>query len=395
MNSFYKYYGSMFMMAASIASGWAWAPSLYVSSSQAYFNGLYGLLWFTIPNVLTLVLFGYLAKKILSTTEKPDTALTLYDYISQFSIKQANLHRFVSLIVLCCSTLVQFLGLYIALHNFLGVSKVTSSLVCSVTAYYIVYKDGLKASVITDKFKYIIMVLVGAVLAYSVSSNPVNFIGYSKPTFEHVATTFGITTTLGLICAPYCDQTFWQRLYSIPKELVFKVFLLAALLFGLVPSIYGYIGLHSNIGSPNWNLVTSFSGNLFQTFILLVAILATLLSTLDSNLCALTSYTKRYNLDPRKPMIILLSLCTILSTLEITITDLFLIYGTIRGSMFVPTGLILLKMYNPDRLLWSTLAAVLIGGIGYIVTTNFMFTIIAVLLPLVGLNLTTLKAKLI
>ena len=94
-------------------------------------------------------------------------------------------------------------------------------------------------------------------------------------------------------------------------------------------------------------------------------------------------------------MIILLSLCTILSTLEITITDLFLIYGTIRGSMFVPTGLILLKMYNPDRLLWSTLAAVLIGGIGYIVTTNFMFTIIAVLLPLVGLNLTTLKAKLI
>ena len=37
--------------AMSIAATWIWSPAIFVSSSIAYFNGLYGFLWFLIPNI--------------------------------------------------------------------------------------------------------------------------------------------------------------------------------------------------------------------------------------------------------------------------------------------------------------------------------------------------------
>ena len=51
--------------AMSIAATWIWAPAIFVASSTAYFNGIYGFLWFLIPNVLTLILFGYFSQKFI------------------------------------------------------------------------------------------------------------------------------------------------------------------------------------------------------------------------------------------------------------------------------------------------------------------------------------------
>lgn len=50
--------------ALSIAATWIWAPALFTSTEKAYTNGLPGLFWFLIPNVLCLILFIPFAKKI-------------------------------------------------------------------------------------------------------------------------------------------------------------------------------------------------------------------------------------------------------------------------------------------------------------------------------------------
>ena len=50
--------------AMSIAATWIWAPALFVSSEKAYNNGIPGLFWFVVPNVICLMVYIPFAKKI-------------------------------------------------------------------------------------------------------------------------------------------------------------------------------------------------------------------------------------------------------------------------------------------------------------------------------------------
>ena len=64
--------------AMSIAATWIWAPALFTSAQKAYENGLAGLFWFLVPNVICLLLFIPFAKKI--RREMP-SGITLSGYI--------------------------------------------------------------------------------------------------------------------------------------------------------------------------------------------------------------------------------------------------------------------------------------------------------------------------
>src|SRR6266545_3135545 len=48
----------------SIAASWIWAPALFVSVQMAYQKGLAGIFWFTVPNILSLTIFAFLAPRI-------------------------------------------------------------------------------------------------------------------------------------------------------------------------------------------------------------------------------------------------------------------------------------------------------------------------------------------
>ena len=50
--------------AMSIAATWIWAPALFTSAEKAYSNGMPGLFWFLVPNVLCLLFFIPFAKAI-------------------------------------------------------------------------------------------------------------------------------------------------------------------------------------------------------------------------------------------------------------------------------------------------------------------------------------------
>ena len=53
-----------FQGSLSVAAAWLWAPGLFISTQQAYVNGLVGLFWFCLGNFLTLGAFAYFAKLI-------------------------------------------------------------------------------------------------------------------------------------------------------------------------------------------------------------------------------------------------------------------------------------------------------------------------------------------
>ena len=53
-----------FQGSMSVAAAWLWAPGLFISTQQAYVNGLVGHFWFCLGNFLTLGFFAYFAHRL-------------------------------------------------------------------------------------------------------------------------------------------------------------------------------------------------------------------------------------------------------------------------------------------------------------------------------------------
>jgi Na+/proline symporter len=71
---------TVLISSMSIAATWVWAPALFVSGQQAYTNGIPGMFWFLVPNVLCLMLFIPFFKRIRSAFPQ---GITLTGYMAK------------------------------------------------------------------------------------------------------------------------------------------------------------------------------------------------------------------------------------------------------------------------------------------------------------------------
>jgi Na+/proline symporter len=71
---------SWWLGGPSIAASWIWAGALFVSIQMSYEKGLAGIFWFTLPNILALILFAIWAPKI---KEKFPKGYTLPQWIKE------------------------------------------------------------------------------------------------------------------------------------------------------------------------------------------------------------------------------------------------------------------------------------------------------------------------
>lgn len=78
---------SWVLTAFSMAATWVWAPSMFTAAEKAYTQGFAGVFWFVVPNVLTLVLFAFFAKKMRNL--RPN-GWTFSDYIREKYSKRAH-----------------------------------------------------------------------------------------------------------------------------------------------------------------------------------------------------------------------------------------------------------------------------------------------------------------
>ena len=69
--------------AMSIAATWIWAPALFTSAEKAYSNGIPGLFWFLVPNIICLLVFVPFGKRI--RRQMPD-GVTLSGYMAQRTV---------------------------------------------------------------------------------------------------------------------------------------------------------------------------------------------------------------------------------------------------------------------------------------------------------------------
>lgn len=389
MRDYFLYKGaSDWSYAASIASTWIWAPAIFVSSSVAHNMGLTGLLWFLIPNTLTLIVFGHIA----SHFKREGREMALADVACKSGPAQELLHSIVALVLLVCSSTVQLIGIHTLLSSWFDIPKYVSAAVLGIICFAIVWRGGLKCCIDTDAVKYRMVLIAGVVFAalVSVGDFAPNLDGYLQKGSWEIAAAFGITTAIGLLSAPYVDQTFWQRVFSIHPQRVVPVFYKSALLFAIIPLCFGYVGLCAP-GGAEWD-ITWVAVDIPTQIILAAAVLSALISTLDSNLCAIASMVYRNTGDAfaaKLNMVALFLLSSIVfCATDITIVGLFLFYGTLRTCLAVPTILMVFERFHTFRLFGVSVATVLIAPIGYALAAPFgygwVFTVLALILPLMG-----------
>ena len=353
--------------ALSIAATWIWAPSLFTSAEKAYTNGIPGLFWFLIPNVLCLIIFIPFAKKIRN--EQPNgISLSGYMYEKYKSKKVKAVYNFELGALSILSTAVQLLAGGKILSMLTGMPLIGTTVLLAIIAFSYSQFSGLKASVITDSLQMIFMLVASvifAIYAFKSTGGYVNlsngFGGYtgdfrslfSKEGLE-VFLGFGLPTAIGLLSGPFGDQSFWQRAFAVNKSKIGKAFGCGAILFGIVPLSIGLLGYMaagagmniSDTSVVNLELIKSICP-MWALFPFLFMIMSGLLSTVDSNLCSFASlmYDKNaaFNIKSSKlSMAILLLIGIAIANIPgLTVTHLFLLYGTFRASTMLPTVLTL------------------------------------------------------
>lgn len=357
--------------AMSIAATWIWAPSLFTSSEVAYTSGVPGFFWFLVPNVLCLLFFIPFAKRI--RRQYPE-GITLTGYMTEKyrSGKVKGIYSFQLGALAVLSTAVQLLAGGKTLSLLTGLPFWSMTFALALIAYSYSRFSGLKASVATDVVQLGIILLGGALLVClglqraggvdtvvkGLGSITGEFTSLVSASGIEVLLSFGLPTAIGLISGPFGDQCFWQRAFSIRENRIGRSFFGAAVLFALVPIFMGTIGFlaagtgfqASDPGMVNWEFVMS----LLPSWVLipfLFMIVSGLLSTVDSNLCAAASLTTDWMTKEgsenikvsRTVMLALLGVAILIANIPgLTVTHLFLFYGTLRASTLLPTVMTLL-----------------------------------------------------
>jgi Na+/proline symporter len=381
----------------SVAASWIWAPSLFVSAEKAYVDGIIGVFWFIVPNVLCLILFAYAATRARRMSPE---GYTLSDFIRERQSSRVQRLYWVTLTGLAvCAFAVQLLAGGKLLAGVMGMSYfwATVTLAAIPLSYSMLF--GLKATVATDLAKLLFIYGLGAIIIPAVWSK-----GGGWPAFTaglggasgvsdfwsqeswRIFLSFGLPTTIGLLSGPFGDQTFWQRAFAVKQEHVKSAFVRAALLFAIVPvmmSVLGFIarGAALDITEPQLVNLQAVKALLppVASFALVLLILAGLVSILDSKMAAMASIGghdfanfifggksapfAKVMLSSRLSMVGLTVVALALAQIpNLKIVHLFLFYGTLRSATLLPTVFTLWRVKMPEPgVFYGILGSILLG----------------------------------
>lgn len=390
------------IMGLSMAATWVWAPSMFTAAEKAYTQGFAGLFWFVVPNVLTLWLFGYFATKMRE--RKPNGWTFSYHIKETYSNRTHNLYVIESIVLQICSMAIQLLAGGVIFSKICGLPFFWTTVTLATIPLIYAAIDGIKGTAISDfvKMAFIAAVLLlGLPLMFS-SAGADTFVKglggisgdfgslFSKKGIE-VFLSFGIPSTITLLSGTFGDQMFWQRAFSVRRFNVKKMMVLAGCVFAIVPICLGSFGFFAAGGAldiadtqlTNVAAVTAFLPKWFL-YLFFIMILAGLISTVDSVLCAFSAVGGHdiinrlqengiaVNIRPltfaRIFMVAISALGIAVANIPgLTITTLWLIYGMFRASVMMPTiyATVGSKMYERG-LFYGILSAWAIGWPTYV-----------------------------
>lgn len=406
------------LTAFSMAATWVWAPSMFVASEKAYTQGLAGVFWFVVPNVLTLILFAFFANKMRKL--RPD-GWTFSDYIREkYSKRCHNLYLIESFGLQTMSFAVQLLAGATIFSKITGISFTATTIVMAVCPLLYTFASGIRSSIVTDFWKMlwiVIVLLLGLPIMFSSAGPNALFNGLGGITGDFgslfsatgimVALSFGIPTTIGLLSGTFGDQMFWQRVFCVKADKVERTMITAAFIFAAVPislAVFGFFAAGTGLAISDTQLtnvgaVMAFCPKWFL-YLFFVLILSGLISTVDSIICAVSSVAghdvvKRLSMNEkwhgriqkniflfilfanevraaRFAMIVVTIIAILIANIPgLTILYLFLLYGTLRSSVMLPTVFAILGKRMSERGLFYGILTSMIVGLPIFAYGNF------------------------
>lgn len=370
-------------MALSIASTWIWAPALFVSAQQAYENGYVGLLYFLIPNVLTLIIFIPFAKRLRRSFP---AGYSLMGYMGKtYSNRVRGVYLFQMTALSLLSTVVQIVAGGTVISVLTGIPFMYTSIILGLFVYMYCRKSGIKASIYTGVIQMIIIILSLIVIVgwtterigvdqFITGLNGINEVTFTNAAGIQLLMLFGIPTAISLLAGPFGDQNFWQRALSVKRGKLTQSFIYGAIAFAIVPLLMAVLGFlavgdgftPSDNSMVNIEIATAQLPAWTVVFFIFI-LLSGLMSTVDSNLSAISTLLNDIRptstlRDFRIAMLIFVVLAITISNIPASIIDLFLFYGILRATTFSTTILTLMKVELSERgVFYGILTSLIIG----------------------------------
>lgn len=403
-----------FPLAGSIAATWLASQAMFVVATQAYKSGWVGVFWFTVPNLLSLILFGSLVGFI--RRKFPD-GFTLSEAMARnSSVAVQRIYQVVLMAGQTLQTAVQLTAGAILLNKITGVSYSGVVIAMGVIVLAYTIRTGVKATILTDTIQIMLIILVEVLLAgwFAVVAGEYILAGFNGPGGEYTSLFsgpglevffgFGLVSGLGLLFGPFNDQAFWQRAWAGKEGDIRKAFFVGALMFVVGPlssALFGFAAGGAGMDiDPQVANVEGMMGWLPQWTLapFAIALIASILSTMDSQLSSLagvvghdlTKNPENSVRNAQRAMIGLMILAIAISLTGNSVVTLFSIFAAVRMS---PTGVTALVLFTNRKLStpWTVgglLIGMLVGVplVAYGVITGtpmitFYGTLIAILSP--------------
>lgn len=292
----------------SIAASWTWAVALMISVQMAYQQGIAGIFWFTVPNIIAVGIYIWLGprirKKLPHGYSLPEW---MHERFGDRRITYLYLFTYYYYQVMAVTVQVYAGAHLLSAATGMSVLILMPTILFITVAYGII--SGLQASIVTDLIQMFLILIPGWILVWLVMSaagGQLNFAGVLptgsiNPFDPHVMFTLGVISTVGLISGSIADQQFWQRCLAVKERDIRKTFLFGAILFGSVPISLSLLGFTAAAPGVGLKLPADFDQSLVGFAIVrhllpegvailyFYMLLAGLCSTLDSALSAASS----------------------------------------------------------------------------------------------------------
>lgn len=233
-----------------ITSHWIWAIALFISPMIAYNWGILGLLWFIVPNALSVVTAGWIAKNI---REKYPSGFSMTKYIENtFSKRTSWIYRILLLMAVLLAFTLSFIGIN-KFWGFTGLSSIINPVIVSgiigIATLLFSMSGGIKTSIYTGSIQTILWLILTSILGYQVFTSDVSILSITgknnltsifDPTF---LTVFAITYLINSSVAALSHGMIYQKAFSLPKEKIMPTYWLSAGIFAVIIFLYGSAAL--------------------------------------------------------------------------------------------------------------------------------------------------------
>lgn len=368
LNSKFKYWNNTYLnflfanrslkileSGLAISSHWFWAIAIFVGPAVAYNWGIIGLIWFVVPNAISLIIVGLITNKI---RQRHDDGFSLTSYIkTKFDKKLEVLFQIEFIIVSFAALLLAFtainkLWIFTELNQVLD--SIYFSLIVGLITLYFTFRGGIRTSIFTGALQTILWLSFLAVTYSVIFSSDVNLLSYGKNNLLSFLdytflTSFAITWLISILVGASSHGMMWQKSFSMPRENILPSYFLASIIFLIICTAVSSLGMIAysnsiNIQSSDTSQLSTLFSIIGPIGVILFGILliGQTSTVIDSSLNYVASLVSNEWLNDKSikisqfTMIGFLLLAWIVSWLQLEIWTILLLMSSIRIVMFVP-----------------------------------------------------------